>query len=189
MTLAELVRMRATDPADADRAYLRFDDRRWTFAETHREACRYANLFRSLLDPAKPPHVGLLLENRPEFVFAELGAALAGAVIVGLNPTRRGTHLARDVAYADCQVVVTEARFEALLADALAAPDGPRRASSSPRRASSQRWRRNLRLIPRSPSATTIPVSSSSPPERRPGRRACSGATASSRSWASARPT
>jgi len=125
MTLAELIRTRAVDPADATRDYLRVDDRRWTFAETHGEACRYANLFRSLLDPAKPPHVGLLLENRPEFVFAELGAALAGAVIVGLNPTRRGAHLARDVAYADCQVVVTEARFEALLADALAGPDAP----------------------------------------------------------------
>jgi fatty-acyl-CoA synthase len=125
MTLAELIRTRASDPADADRVYLRFDDRRWTFAETHREAARYANLFRSLLDPAKPPHVGLLLENRPEFVFAELGAVLAGAVVVGLNPTRRGAHLARDVAYADCQVVVTEARFETLLADALAAPDAP----------------------------------------------------------------
>src|SRR6185295_18650722 len=51
MTLAELIRTRAADPADATRDYLRIEDRRWTFAETHREACRYANLFRSLLDP------------------------------------------------------------------------------------------------------------------------------------------
>src|SRR5258706_2900174 len=63
-------------------------------------------------------HVGLLLENRPEFVFAELGAALAGAVVVGLNPTRRGEHLARDIAYSDCQLVVTEPAFASLLADA-----------------------------------------------------------------------
>ncbi|HXJ36925.1 MAG TPA: AMP-binding protein [Candidatus Eisenbacteria bacterium] len=127
-TLGDLLRQRAADPADAGRAYLRFEDRAWTFAETHREACRYANLFRSLVDPAKPMHVGLLLENRPEFVFAELGAALGGAVVVGLNPTRRGEHLARDIAYSDCQVVVTEPKFAPLLAEALATPGarGPR---------------------------------------------------------------
>jgi fatty-acyl-CoA synthase len=125
MTLADLIRQRAADPADADRAYLRFEDARWTFRETHRESCRHANLFHARLDPTKPRHVGLLLENRPEFVFAELGAALAGAVVVGLNPTRRGEHLARDVAYSDCQIVVTEPRFAGLLADALATPGAP----------------------------------------------------------------
>src|SRR5262249_36228928 len=99
MTLGELVRRHASDPAEAERVWLRFEDATWTFAATHREPCRYANLFRARLDRTRPPHVGLLLENRPEFVFAELGATLAGAVIVGLNPTRRGEHLARDVAY------------------------------------------------------------------------------------------
>jgi fatty-acyl-CoA synthase len=117
MTLGELLRQRANDPADADRVYLRFEDATWTFAATYREACRYANLFVARLDPAAPKHIGLLLENRPEFVFAELGAALAGAVIVGLNPTRRGEHLARDIAYSDCQIVITELKFAGLLAD------------------------------------------------------------------------
>src|SRR5262249_39422822 len=97
MTLGDLLRQRASDPADADRPYLRFADAAWTFAETHREAWRYANLFRARLDPSAPKHVGLVLENRPEFVFAELGAALAGAVIVGLNPhaTRRASRARR----------------------------------------------------------------------------------------------
>jgi len=121
MTLGHLLRERAAGP-DAARDYLWFEDRHWTFAETHREACRYANLFRRRLDPSKPRHVGLLLENRPEFVFAELGAALAGAVVVGLNPTRRGEHLARDVAYSDCQLALTEPRLAPLLDDARPAP-------------------------------------------------------------------
>jgi fatty-acyl-CoA synthase len=125
MTLGDWLRQRASDADDGDRVYLRFEDARWTFRETYREACRYANLFRAHLDPTKPRHVGLLLENRPEFVFAELGCALAGAVTVGLNPTRRGEHLSRDVAYADCQIVVTEPRFAALLGDALATPGAP----------------------------------------------------------------
>src|SRR5262249_56117589 len=78
--------------------------------------------FLARRDPARPFHVGLLLENRPEFVFAELAAGLCGAVVVGLNPTRRGEPLARDVTHADCQLVLAEERFAGQLTDALAAP-------------------------------------------------------------------
>ena len=35
-------------------------------------------------------------------------AALAGAVVVGINPTRRGTELAGDVRHTDCQLMVTD---------------------------------------------------------------------------------
>ncbi len=119
MSYAELLRRHAADPAAATRPFLRFEDATWTFAETLAEAARYARLLLARRDPARPFHLGLLLENRPEFVFAELGAGLAGAVIVGLNPTRRGAPLARDVAHADCQLVITEDRFAAQLAEAL----------------------------------------------------------------------
>jgi fatty-acyl-CoA synthase len=125
MTLGDLIRQRAADAADAGRTYLRFEDATWTFDATFREACRYANLVRSRLDPTRPLHVGLLMENRPEFVFAELGCALAGTVTVGLNPTRRGAHLARDVAYSDCQLVLTEPRFAGQLVGALVTPEAP----------------------------------------------------------------
>jgi len=127
MSLADLLRRRATDPAAAERIYLRFEDDRVSFAETLRRAARWANLLRELQEPSRPFHVGLLLENRPEFVYAELGAAMAGAVVAGLNPTRRGAHLAADVAAADCQFVVTESRFVALVDEALGrAPAGVR---------------------------------------------------------------
>jgi fatty-acyl-CoA synthase len=123
--LADVLRAHAADPDAGGRVFLRADDVRLTFAETHREASRYAQCLLALRDPARPFHVGLLLENRPEFVLAELGAALAGAVVVGLNPTRRGAPLARDVAHSDCRIVLTEPRFEPLLAEALATPDAP----------------------------------------------------------------
>jgi fatty-acyl-CoA synthase len=122
MSLADLLRRRAADPADAERIYLRCEDDRVTFVETYRHAARWANLLRALRDPTRPFHVGLLLENRPEFVYAELGAALAGAVVVGLNPTRRGAHLAADVATSDAQLVVTESRFTTLVDEALGRP-------------------------------------------------------------------
>jgi len=62
-----------------------------------------------------PPHVGVLLDNVPEYLFTLGGAALSGRVVVGLNPTRRGEELARDVRHADCQIVVTDQAHAALL--------------------------------------------------------------------------
>jgi fatty-acyl-CoA synthase len=121
MSYADLLRQHAADPARADRPFLRFEGDALSFAETLAGAARYAQLFLARRDPTRPFHVGLLLENRPEFVLAELGAGLAGAAIVGLNPTRQGVPLARDVAHADCQLVVTEARFATQLEEALAA--------------------------------------------------------------------
>lgn len=116
----DVIRQQAVDAPE--RAFLVFDDATLTFAETYRQACRYANLFLARRDPARPFHIGLLLENRPEFVLAELGAALAGAVIVGLNPTRRGANLTRDVTFSDCQLIVTESKFAGLLEDGMNVP-------------------------------------------------------------------
>lgn len=116
MSVGDLLRRSATE--HPDRPFLAFEDTTLTFGETFRCAARYGHLLRGLSDPGRPFHVGLLLENRPEFVLAELGLALAGGVVVGLNPTRRGEHLARDVTFSDCQAVVTEPRFAPLLADA-----------------------------------------------------------------------
>ena len=66
-----------------------------------------AAFLRGTLQPGAP-HVGVLLDNVPEYLFTLGGAALAGAVVVGLNPTRRGTELERDIQHTDCQVVITD---------------------------------------------------------------------------------
>lgn len=96
-----------------DRPALHFGDRRWTHAELFEEAERFAALFRARLDPGRPPHVGLLLDNTPDYVFALCGAAIIGAAVAGLNTTRRDKHLAHDVAHTDLQLVITEPRHEA----------------------------------------------------------------------------
>jgi fatty-acyl-CoA synthase len=95
-----------------DRPALHFGDRHWTHAELLAEAERFAALFGDRLDPGRPPHVGVLLDNTPDYVFALCGAALVGAAVAGLNTTRRGEHLARDIAHTDVQLVVTEPRHE-----------------------------------------------------------------------------
>lgn len=109
-TVAELVRARAGD----DHAALRFEDDTWTYGE-YLEACAER---AALLDEVRRPgpfHVGVLLDNVPEFPMWLGAAALAGAVVVGINPTRRGAGLARDITHTDCQLLVTENAYAPLL--------------------------------------------------------------------------
>lgn len=73
-----------------------------------RAGAQLAAALKVRLDPAQPPHVGVLLGNTTFFSTVLVAAGLAGLVTVGLNPTRRGDALARDIARADCQVVLTD---------------------------------------------------------------------------------
>ena len=122
---ASLLRRNGLEEPFAGRPALRFGDRIWTHAELLVEAEGFAALFRDRLGPGSPPHVGVLLDNTPEYVFALCGAGLAGAAVVGLNHTRRGEHLAHDISHTDVQFVITEPRHEAQLADALGGVDLP----------------------------------------------------------------
>jgi len=116
-TMAAALRARAAD--SADRVFMRFEDQSWTFADTYREACRFSQLFLKHRDVGRPFHIGVLMDNLPAFVFAQFGCALSGAALVGLNPTRPGAFLARDIAYADCQILIVEARYADQLRGAL----------------------------------------------------------------------
>ncbi|MEV3902863.1 long-chain-fatty-acid--CoA ligase FadD17 [Mycobacterium sp. NPDC050551] len=71
---------------------------------------------RARLDQDRPPHIGVLLGNTPFFSTVLVAAAMTGLVPVGLNPTRRGAALARDIDRADCQLVLAD--------DAGPVPDG-----------------------------------------------------------------
>ena len=111
-TLRDLLLARRGDP----RPGLLHEDERWSWDEVVRAGCDRAAALGSLLDPERPPHVGVLLENTPDFLLTLGAAALGGLVVVGLNPTRRGPALAGDVARTDCQLVLTDAAHADLLA-------------------------------------------------------------------------
>jgi fatty-acyl-CoA synthase len=115
-TAAALLRTNADDPERRDRIAIRFEDRTWTHGEFFAESCRWANLFLERLDPARPKHVAVLMDNIPEYLFAFGGAALAGATVVGANHTRRGEHLRHDLEHTHCQMLVYEGHHEALMA-------------------------------------------------------------------------
>jgi fatty-acyl-CoA synthase len=113
---ADLLAARADDAHDA----IRYRESRgeptqtWTWAEYVVECrARAALLEDHRLDG--PFHVGVLLDNIPEFPMWLGAAALSGATLVGINPTRRGEELARDIRHTDCQLIVTEPAHRPLL--------------------------------------------------------------------------
>ncbi len=107
---ADLLAARAGDTHDA----LRVEDERWSWAEYVAACAARADLLADLRQEG-PFHVGVLLDNVPEFPMWLGACALAGATLVGINPTRRGEELARDVRHTECQLIVTEPGHRPLL--------------------------------------------------------------------------
>ncbi|MBB6625979.1 AMP-binding protein [Nocardioides sp. KIGAM211] len=112
-TVREQLLARAGDPG----AGLLFEDAAWTWDEVVHASAVRAAVLAELLPHDGPPHVGLLLDNVPEFAFLLGGAALSGQVVVGLNTTRRGAALAADVRRSDTRLVLTDATYAGLLED------------------------------------------------------------------------
>lgn len=110
-TLAALLDQRADD----DTLAIIVGDRRWSWREAVLESERWAAGLSSLRPTSGPFHVGVLLGNSPEFVFTLYAAARIGAVVVGINETRRGEELARDIRHTDCVAVLTDAAHAPLL--------------------------------------------------------------------------
>jgi fatty-acyl-CoA synthase len=109
-TVGELLLARAGD----EHPGLVFEGASWTWAGHVRASAQRAAWLAASRRPG-PFHVGVLLDNVPEFTFLLGAAALGGATIVGLNRTRRGAELARDIRHTHCQVVLTEELYLPLL--------------------------------------------------------------------------
>jgi fatty-acyl-CoA synthase len=112
-TVAELVAGRWGD----HRPGLWFEDQVLTHHEVAAGAAARAALLADLLTPGAEPHVGVLLDNTPEYPLWLSAAALAGAAVAGINPTRRGSELARDVLHTECRLLVTSHTHLPLLRD------------------------------------------------------------------------
>lgn len=87
---------------------LLFEDSVWTWGEVFQESTDRAAVLRGLRREGRPFHVGVLLENVPEYIFLIAAAALSGATLVGINATRRGAELASDIRGVDCDVILTD---------------------------------------------------------------------------------
>jgi fatty-acyl-CoA synthase len=110
-TFAEVVLARAGDQAVG----VVSGDERLTWGEVVEEAAARAAFLSELRTAGRQVHAGVLLENVPDYLFWTCAAALAGAVVVGINPTRRGQELAGDIRHTDCDLIVTEDGLAGLL--------------------------------------------------------------------------
>ncbi|MFC7446582.1 AMP-binding protein [Rhodococcus daqingensis] len=111
LTFADLLLARAED----DHPGLLFEDSRWTWREVVRECAARASVLSALRRPDRPFHIGVLLENVPEYIFLIGASALSGATLIGINPTRRGAELASDIRGVDCDLILTDRAGLALL--------------------------------------------------------------------------
>ncbi len=103
-SVADFVRNRADDDT---MAVVSADDA-LTYRQWVQGCADRAALWSSHCDVTRPPHIGVLLENTAEFTMWLGAAAVAGATVVGINPTRRGAELQRDITHTDCQMIVTD---------------------------------------------------------------------------------
>jgi len=102
------------DRSGDEHAGLLFEGDSWSWRQVCTEARRRTSFLRELRGDG-PFHVGVLLENVPEYVFVLFGAALAGATVVGINSTRRGAALEHDIRHTDCRLVLTDGSGAGLL--------------------------------------------------------------------------
>ena len=101
--------------ADNDDPAVMIDDDQWSYRQLVEEASRRAALFGELRDPDRPPHIGVLLDNVPDYLFWIAAAALSGATVVGINSTYRGDPLGQLIRHTDCQLLVTDGALAPLL--------------------------------------------------------------------------
>ena len=78
-----------------------------SWADYHRRA-GHVGLGLRALGLSEGGHVGVLSENRLEWVLAQMGAGLIGAVTVGVYPTSPSNEVAYVLAHADVEIVVCE---------------------------------------------------------------------------------
>lgn len=103
--------------AEIDDRGVFFEDSFTSWRDHLHHGAAIAATLRQRLDPGRPPHVGVLLENTPLFSAMLVAAGMSGVVPVGLNPVRRGEALAKDIAKADCQLVLADTKSAAPLGD------------------------------------------------------------------------
>ena len=65
--------------------------RSWTYAELYAESLRAAYAFRAHFEPGE--HVAIWAPNIPEWIMTEFGSAMAGIVLVTVNPSFQAAEL------------------------------------------------------------------------------------------------
>ena len=109
LTLPQMLRQRAQ--RDAQRVAIRQKDfgiwKPVTWVQYYQRACHFGQGLQQLGLPAGG-HVGVIAENRIEWVLAQMGAGLVGGITVGVYPTSPANEVAYVVGHADIDIMVCE---------------------------------------------------------------------------------
>ncbi len=96
--------------SSGDRDFLHFKDRVYRYTDLDIESDHVAAGLQRV-GVGKGDRVGILMGNRPEFLFLWFGLSKLGAVEVPVNTAHRGDLLSYMVGYTDCRVIVTEESY------------------------------------------------------------------------------
>ncbi len=116
LTVGRLLRWRATSPVSRNRPFVLWEGETFSYADTYREALRFAALMTELrreaarrgeLAPDAPLPFGIYQDNSPAFLFAIFGASLSGDLVFGLNTGFRGDTLAAVLDRGQVRAVLT----------------------------------------------------------------------------------
>jgi fatty-acyl-CoA synthase len=115
---SELIARLGTDPETEDRVFIinREDDgglREFTYGQLYEKSLEYGNMLdRVRRSKGKPQperfHVGVFMQNRPEFLFILGGCAFSNSTLVGINNAQLGEKLAFDINNIDVDLLITE---------------------------------------------------------------------------------
>src|ERR1700689_762406 len=124
ITLGELLRWAAETTPDLVALIAGIPDkanrRQWTYAELYTQSVRTARALRARFEPGE--RVAIWAHNIPEWIMVEFGAAMAGVILVPVNPSFRsseGEYVLKQAGPAGI-LVVTEFRGNPILATAQA---------------------------------------------------------------------
>ncbi|BES89299.1 fatty acid transport protein [Nesidiocoris tenuis] len=108
-----------------------FEDKEWTFAEMEEFSNKIANLFRSH-GLRKGDTVGLMLENRPEYVGIWLGLSKIGVITALINFNLRQNSLQHSISVAQCQALIFGEEFTDAIKEIMTTLGGVRLYSFNP---------------------------------------------------------
>ena len=115
MSVAETIQQLLRERAGDDTVGLKYGDHTQTWREHLADAAAEASALIAVADTERPLHVAALLGNTPDMLRALAAAGLGGYVLCGINSTRRGAALARDIARVDAQVLLVNPEHQALI--------------------------------------------------------------------------
>ncbi|MEP9365063.1 fatty-acid--CoA ligase FadD1 [Nocardioides sp. CN2-186] len=113
--MAETVQQLLRERAEDDQPGILYGDQAWSWREYVADSETVAAALIEIADQGRPMHIASLLGNTPDMLRMMAAAGLGGYTLCGINNTRRGEGLLKDIRRADCQVLVTDAEHRPLL--------------------------------------------------------------------------